>query len=75
MTASSQAAPRRLAVSGMTCAGCVGAVTRVVARVPGAACVQVTLDPGRAEIAGSADPDALLTAVRRAGYAAELLAS
>jgi copper chaperone CopZ len=66
---------QRLAVSGMTCAGCVGAVTRVLARVPGAANVQVTLETGRAEIAGSATPDALLNAVRKAGYGAELLAS
>ena len=69
------AKPQRLAVTGMTCAGCVNAVTRVLARVPGAANVAVTLETGRAEVAGSAIPDALLAAVRNAGYGAELLAS
>jgi copper chaperone CopZ len=69
------ATTQRLAVTGMTCAGCVGAVTRVLSRVPGAANVQVTLETGRASVAGTADPDALLTAVRQAGYGAELLAS
>ena len=41
--------PQRLAVTGMTCAGCVNAVTRVLSRVPGAANVRVTLGnrPGR----------------------------
>jgi len=73
-TAVQPAAPQRLAVSGMTCAGCVNAVTRVLARVPGAGHVQVVLETGRAEIAGSATPDALLAAVRAAGYGAELLA-
>jgi len=69
------ATPQRLAVTGMTCAGCVKAVTHVLARVPGAANVQVTLETGRAEVTGKASPDALLSAVRKAGYGAELLAS
>jgi copper chaperone CopZ len=69
------AKPQRLAVTGMTCAGCVNAVTRVLARVPGAANVEVTLETGRAEVAGSATSGALLAAVRKAGYGAELLAS
>ena len=74
-TAAPQAALQRLAVTGMTCAGCVNAVTRVLARVPGAADIRVTLATGRAEVAGSAAPDALLAAVRKAGYGAELVAS
>jgi len=68
-------APLRLAVSGMTCAGCVNAVTRVLSRVPGAAHVHVDLAAGRAEVYGSAQPDDLLAAVRKAGYGAEFLAS
>ena len=48
------ATTQRLAVTGMTCAGCVNAVTRVLARVPGAAHVQVALETGLAEVAGSA---------------------
>jgi P-type Cu+ transporter len=66
---------QRFALTGMTCAGCVNAVTRVLANVPGAARIQVALDTGLAEVAGSATPDALLAAVRKAGYGAELMAS
>jgi len=64
----------RLAVSGMTCDGCVSSVTRVLSRVPGAADVHVDLAAGRAEIGGTASPEAALAAVRKAGYGAELLA-
>jgi Cu+-exporting ATPase len=67
--------PIRLAVIGMTCAGCVNAVERVLARVPGAADVHVDLAAGRADVAGNASPEALLSAVRKAGYAAELMGS
>lgn len=61
-----------LAVSGMTCQGCVNAVTRVLSRVPGASDVAVDLAAGRAVIQGNASPEALLAAVRKAGYGAEL---
>ena len=64
---------QRLSVTGMTCAGCAGAVSRVLAHVPGTADVRVTLETGRAEVAGTATPDALLAAVRKAGYGAEML--
>ena len=67
--------PLRLAVTGMTCTGCVNAVTRVLSRVPGVAAVQVDLAAGRAEVGGSARPDDLLAAVRKAGYGAALLAA
>lgn len=75
MPASQDHAATSLAVTGMTCDGCVNAVTRVLSRVPGADQVRVDLESGRAEIAGSAAPDALLAAVRKAGYGAELLAA
>jgi copper chaperone CopZ len=70
-----QSAPQHFAITGMTCGGCVNAVTRVLSRVPGAAQVHVTLDPGHAEVAGTADPAVLLAAVRKAGYGAEPLAA
>lgn len=73
MPADAHPVSQRLAVTGMTCDGCVNAVTRVLSRVPGAADVHVTLVPARAEIAGTADPAALVAAVRKAGYGAELL--
>ncbi|HET8995432.1 MAG TPA: heavy metal-associated domain-containing protein [Acetobacteraceae bacterium] len=69
----SNATPERvLAVTGMTCQGCVNAVTRVLSRVQGAQEVQVDLAAGRAVVHGNAEPDALLAAVRKAGYGADL---
>ncbi len=61
-----------LSVTGMTCQGCVNAVTRVLSRVPGAHDVSVDLDHGRAVVQGDADPEALLAAVRKAGYGADI---
>lgn len=65
--------PRRLAITGMTCSGCVAAVTRVLSRVPGVASVEVDLASARAAVAGTADPQDLLHAVAAAGYGARLL--
>ena len=67
------AATTRLAVGGMTCTGCVNGVSRVLSRVAGAVNVRVDLESGRAEVDGSAAPDDLVAAVRRAGYEAALL--
>jgi copper chaperone CopZ len=71
---SANAATARLAVRGMTCMGCVNAVTRVLSRVGGTAAVRVDLEAGRADVHGSAAPDDLVAAIRMAGYEAELLA-
>lgn len=65
---------QRLAVTGMTCDGCVRSVTRVLSRVPGVVAVHTALDAGRADVEGSAAPADLIAAVRKAGYGAELLA-
>jgi copper chaperone CopZ len=69
------AATVRLAVSGMTCMGCVNSVTRVLSHVSGAATVRVDLEAGCAEVQGGAAPEDLVAAVRKAGYGAELLAA
>jgi len=61
-----------IAVAGMTCQGCVNAVTRVLSHVPGAQDVTVDLATGHAMVHGNAEPEALLAAVRKAGYGAEL---
>jgi copper chaperone CopZ len=67
------AAPLVLVITGMTCDGCVGAVRRVLSRVPGVASVEVTLAGGRAAVAGAANPQDLMRAVEAAGYGARLL--
>lgn len=61
-----------IAVTGMTCEGCAKAVTRVLSSVPGAQDVKVDLAAGRAVVQGNTEPEALLAAVRKAGYGAEL---
>lgn len=59
-----------LSITGMTCDGCAGAVTRVLSRVPGVSEARVELAAGRAIVTGSASPDALIAAVAAAGYRA-----
>jgi copper chaperone len=58
-------------VSGMTCQGCVGSVTRVLQAVPGVEAVEVSLERGEAAVrydpARTAVP-ALRKAVEDAGY-------
>ena len=55
----------------MTCKHCVAAVAKALAAVPGVEeVVEVSLDPGRATVRGSAAEDALIQAVEDAGYRA-----
>jgi copper chaperone CopZ len=62
--------PVVLAITGMKCGGCVGAVKRVLTRVPGVSGVEIDLDAGRAMVAGTAHPRDLVAAVQGAGYGA-----
>ena len=63
-----------LRIAGMTCASCVGRVERALARVPGVLGAEINLatETARVQVAG-ADADALVRAVERAGYKAELV--
>jgi Cu+-exporting ATPase len=63
-----------LAIEGMTCASCVGRVEKALAGVPGVMSASVNLATERATVQASAgvDPQALIAAVERAGYAAHL---
>ncbi len=68
--AASQTFPRlSLPVEGMTCASCAGRVERALLAVPGTVEAHVNLASERALVRGSAPPEALAAAVRRAGYA------
>lgn len=64
-----------LQVGGMTCEHCVRAVTKVLEAVGGVGNVVVNLAGGRAQVQGTADPQALLRAVTSEGYEANLVAS
>lgn len=60
-----------LAVSGMTCASCVGRVERVLKKQPGVVAANVNLATERANVSylsGATTADALASAVTRAGY-------
>jgi copper chaperone len=61
----------QLNVSGMTCGGCVGNVTRALTAVPGVDKVDVSLPEHRATVKfdeGQTSVDAMRRAVRSAGY-------
>ena len=55
-------------VTGMTCDGCVRAVTRAVTRAAPQAKVAVDLESGRVTVDGEATPDAVKRAVEDAGF-------
>ena len=63
----------RIGVEGMTCAGCVNSVTRVLTALPGVAQADVSLTKARAKV--TYDPaktgvEAMKQAIERAGYKA-----
>ena len=66
-------APVVLAISGMTCGGCAGAVARALAAVAGVAESRVDLAGGRATVTGTARPEDLIQAVQAAGFDAGLV--
>ena len=58
-------------VQGMTCGGCVASVKRVLSALPGVENVDVTLSPGKANVAydpAKVSIDQLRGAVENAGY-------
>ncbi|MFA9460296.1 CopZ family metallochaperone [Thiohalorhabdus sp. Cl-TMA] len=61
-----------LKVTGMTCRHCVNAVKEVLEEVNGVESAEVSLEEGRAEVTGNADPSALIKAVAEEGYEAEV---
>ncbi|MHB1144813.1 MAG: heavy-metal-associated domain-containing protein [Thiobacillus sp.] len=60
-----------LAVTGMTCGGCVNSVQKVLTALPGVQSVEVTLSPGQARVvvdAARIDRAALVQAIVNAGF-------
>jgi Cu+-exporting ATPase len=73
MTVTTPTESRRLAITGMSCAGCVAAVETALRGVPGVAAARVNFADRTAQVTGTPEADALIRAVRAAGYdAAEL---
>ena len=61
-----------LTVKGMTCQGCVNAVTRVIKRVDPDAIVAIDLPTGRVTATTSASAESLAGAVSAGGYQAHV---
>ncbi len=57
-------------ISGMSCAHCTGAVTKLLLSIPGISEVAVTLDPGQATFAATpeVDLDQVRAAIRKIGF-------
>lgn len=64
--------PLVLAVSGMTCGGCAGAVARALSAVPGVVEARVDLAGGRVTVTGTARAHELILAVQAAGFSGSL---
>jgi copper chaperone len=63
----------QLKVEGMTCMHCVNAVKKALAAVGGVeSVVEVSLDAGSATVRGNASKEALIAAVKDAGYGASI---
>jgi len=63
-----------LQIQGMTCMHCVKAVTQALAAVPGVSEVaEISLEQAQAVVAGTAAPQALVDAVKNAGYQAHVV--
>jgi copper chaperone len=63
----------RINVAGMTCMHCVNAVKQALAAVDGVeTVVDVSLEAGSATVQGNPDRQALVAAVRDAGYSASI---
>lgn len=65
--------PVRLSIAGMMCAGCVSSVEAALKQVDGVEAANVNLAERTALVTGSAQPEALVTAVKQAGYDAALM--
>ncbi|MFD2112217.1 CopZ family metallochaperone [Thiorhodococcus fuscus] len=63
----------KLQVTGMSCMHCVGAVTKALQQVPGVDQAEVSLEDKQAVVTGSADPEALIAAIKEEGFAAEVI--
>lgn len=61
-----------LNIEGMTCGHCTAAVEKALKSVEGVEQVEVSLEPGKAVVKGSADPDSLIQAVVEEGYEARV---
>src|SRR5690554_4225572 len=63
----------QLSVTGATCASCVASIEKALLSVSGVTSAHMNLANSSASATGNADPDALVQAVRNAGYGATII--
>ncbi len=63
---------QQYSVTGMTCSACSSSVERAVSKVDGVSVCSVNLLTNSMSVEGTASPDAILSAVKKAGYSATL---
>lgn len=61
-----------LQVKGMTCQGCVNAVTRVIKKSDPQADVKIDLASGKVDVESAAEASAIAAAIDKAGYSAQV---
>lgn len=66
-------APLHLEIRGMSCGHCVAAVERALATVPGAHAERVAVGSASVALEPGTPPDAIVAAVRDAGYDARIV--
>src|SRR5690606_33598455 len=64
-----------IGVSGATCGGCARKIRLSLEEVPGVSRITVNLADQQVKVEGTADPEAMLEAIRANGYGAELVAT
>ena len=60
--------PVNILVTGMTCGGCTSKLERALRDADGVVSVNVTLDPGRVRVFGSAEPERLRDIIQSVGF-------
>ena len=62
----------RYKVSGMKCGGCIAKATEVVSKLPGYVSAEFDLKSGSAVVKGDVDTQAVVNALTKVGYPAEV---
>ncbi len=63
----------KLAIDGMSCGHCTGAVEKALLATEGVTSVKVSLEPGQALIEGDVDAERLISVVAEEGYEVRLV--
>ena len=67
-----QAVETRYKVSGMKCGGCIAKATEALSKLPGYVSAEFDLKSGSAAVKGDVEAQAVVNALTKAGYPAEV---